>query len=148
MAACHHPHQQPKPNTHLKRGHQHKIVAPQIASNPTLPPQCLAAWAKAKFRLDGAGCSTAPNPIMDSGDDMRELPDSIKSFPTKHQPVMDTVLKDILLSLRRSLQADMMNCMHRFNNEIQAVEPRAEHIEHKMGKYVATRNYLVDILSG
>lgn len=81
---------------------------------------------------------------MDSGDDTRELPDSIEFFPSKHQPVMDTVLKDMLLSLRSSLQSDMMNCMHRFSTEIQAVEERVEHIEHKMGEFATTINDLVD----
>lgn len=45
----------------------------------------------------------------DSGDDTRELPDRIEKFPTTNQPVIDTVLKDMLLSLRSTLQADMMS---------------------------------------
>lgn len=113
-------------------------------SSQSYPPPVSVSPAKAKFRLDGAGYSPAPIHIMNSGDDTRELPDFIESFPTKHQPVMDTVLKDVLLSLRNSLQADLMNCMHRFNNKIQAVESRVEHIEHKMGEYASTINDLVD----
>lgn len=100
--------------------------------------------AKAKFRLDGEGSLGAASPGLDSGDDTRELPDSIETFPTMHQPVIDTVLKDMLLSLRSSLQSDMMKCMHKFNTNLQAVETRVEHIEQKMGEYAVTINDLVD----
>lgn len=37
------------------------------------PSPAYGSPAKAKFRLDGAGCIPAPSPIMDSGDDTREL---------------------------------------------------------------------------
>lgn len=39
----------------------------------------------------------------------------IEEFPTNNQPVIDTVLKDMLMSLRSSLHADMMSCMHNYN---------------------------------
>lgn len=61
-----------------------------------------------------------------------------------HKPVIDTVLKDMLLSLRSSLQSDLMDCMHKFNTSIQAVETRVKHIEQKMGEYAVTINDLVD----
>lgn len=37
--------------------------------------------------------------------------DLFASFSTPGQPVTDTVLKDMLLSLRSSLQADMLTCL-------------------------------------
>lgn len=36
----------------------------------------------------------------DSRDDTREVPDSIDSFPTNGQPVIDTMLNEMLVSLR------------------------------------------------
>lgn len=90
--------------------------------------------------MDGQGYNLEASLVTESGDDTRELPDSIESFPTSHQPVMDTVLKDMLLSLRILLQADMMKCMHKFNSDIQAVESRVNHIEHKMEEYASTIN--------
>lgn len=86
--------------------------------------------------MDGTGCSPAVSPITDSEDDTRELPESIE--------LLDTVLKDMLLSVSSTLQADTMTCMHRFNSEIQAVESRVEHIENKMGEYASIINDLVD----
>lgn len=80
----------------------------------------------------------------DSGEDTRELLDSIEEFPTTGQPVLDTVMKDMLMSLRSSLQADMMEFMRRFNKKLNKVESRVEHIETKMGEVATTINDLVD----
>lgn len=48
----------------------------------------------------------------------RPSQDPIAEFPTSGQPVSDTVLKDMLLSLRASLQADLMNCIAQHKLEI------------------------------
>lgn len=48
------------------------------------------------------------------------------------------------MSLRSSLQADLVSCMHRFNRELRQVEDRVDHIEHKMGEFATTINDLVD----
>lgn len=44
---------------------------------------------------------------IDLGDDIRELSDSIDPFLTSNQSVLDTTPKDMLVSLRSSLHADM-----------------------------------------
>lgn len=54
----------------------------------------------------------------DSGDDTRELPDSIDLFPTNNQPVLDTVLKEMLVSLRSSLHSDIISCVHKFSMDL------------------------------
>lgn len=110
------------------------------SGSPTSPqsypntPQS-ASPAKAKFRVGDSWCSPAASPSIDSGEDTRELPYSIEELPTMNQPVTDTVLKDMLLSLQSSLQADMMSCMQKFNKEIQAVKSRVNHIETKTGGF-------------
>lgn len=68
--------------------------------------------------------------------------ESCEEFPIINQPV--TVLKDMLLSLWSSLQADMMFCMPTFNAEIKAMESRVDHIESQMGEFTSTINDLVD----
>ena len=83
-------------------------------------------------------------PEVDSGEDTRKLPDRIEKFSTTNQAVMDTVLKDMLLSLRSTIHADMMSCMQKFHTDIQEVESRVDHIECKMGEFASTINYLVD----
>lgn len=57
------------------------------------------------------------------------MPDSIEEFPTANQTVLDTVMKDMLISLRSSLQADMVCCMHKLNKELGEVEARVEQVE-------------------
>lgn len=71
------------------------------------------------------GCEVSPG--LDSGDDTRELLESIGHFPTSNQPVLDTTLKYILVSLWSSLHADMLSCVHTFGIEIQAVISRVDH---------------------
>lgn len=73
-----------------------------------------------------------------------ELTDSIEEFPTINQPILDTVMKDMLMSLRSSLQADMMSCMHKFNKVLKEVETRVAHIENKMGEFAIPINDLVE----
>lgn len=82
------------------------------------------------------------SPALESGEDTREMPDSIETFPTQNQPVMDTVLKDMLMSLRSTIQTDMASCMSRFTKDIQAIGDRVDHVEVKM--YAHTINDLVD----
>lgn len=72
------------------------------------------------------------------------MPESIESLPTQNQPVLNTVLKDMLLSLRSTIQTDTALCMHRFNRDIQVVGNRVDHIKVKLGEYADTINYLVD----
>lgn len=77
----------------------------------------------------------------DSGNDTRELPDSIDFFSTSNQLVLDdTTLKDMLLSLRSSLHTDMMACVHKFGMELQSVSARVDHVETKMGEFATTVN--------
>ena len=101
--------------------------------------------AKSRFRADDSDnqqCEVRSN--ADSQEDTRELPDSIISFPTQNQPVLDTTLKDMLISLRSTIHGDMMSCMGKFSTELSEVGDRVNHIETKMGEYATTINELVD----
>lgn len=90
--------------------------------------------------LDREKVSTCQEPL----DDTRELAETINSFPTNNQPISDTELKDMLVSLRSSLHADMMECMRGFKTDINEMGERVDHVEHKMGKFASTFNSLVD----
>lgn len=89
----------------------------------------------------------AVSPFHDSGDDSRDntrLPDSIDVFLTNHQPILDTVLKEMLVSLRSSLHLDMVSCVHKFSMDLKSISDRVTHVESKMGEYAVTINDLVD----
>lgn len=53
----------------------------------------------------------------DSMDDMREFRYPITAFPTTNRPILDTTMKDMLVSLRLSLHSDMMSCLRQFKVE-------------------------------
>lgn len=72
------------------------------------------------------------------------LNDPIAAFPTSDRPVSDTVLKEMLLSLKLSLQADMTARINNCQREVQAIGGRVDHIEQKMGEYTSSFNTLVD----
>lgn len=80
---------------------------------------------------------------LDSGEDTRDLPDSIDPFPTNNQPVLDTTLKDMLVSFRSSLHADMLSCVHKFGVKLRETS-RVDHKETKMEEFAITINDLVD----
>lgn len=64
---------------------------------------------------------------------IRELQDSILEFPTKDQPVMDTTLKDMLVSLCTTIHADIMSLAQPFKYEVAEVSQSVSHIENKDG---------------
>lgn len=107
-----------------------KSSARSPQSCPNTPQS--ARPAKARFRLDDPGCSPVTGPEGESEEeDTRELPARIEKFPTTNQPVLDTVLKDMLLSLCSTIQTDMVKCMQKFHTDIQEVKARVDHIECK-----------------
>lgn len=70
--------------------------------------------------------------------------DAISLFPTTNQPVLDTTLKEMLLSLRSIIQSDMIPLVQQFKQYISSLGNRVEHMEVKMGDYADTINDLVD----
>lgn len=66
------------------------------------------------------------------------------SFPASGQPVSDTVLKDMLLSLCSSLQADMLECFCKYSAEVQELEDRLSHLEYNMSACITSYNAMVD----
>lgn len=98
----------------------------------------------ARLRLDAMDSSHELSRGLYSGEDTRDLPDSIDLFPTTNQPVLDTTLKDMLVSLRSSLHADMLSCVHKFVVELRKTLSRVDCIETKMEELATTINDLVN----
>lgn len=70
--------------------------------------------------------------------------DPISAFPTSGQPISDTVLKEMLLSLRVSLHADIVSGVNQCQADVQAMGEKINHIEHTIGEYSISFNTLVD----
>lgn len=69
--------------------------------------------------------------------------DPLNSFPTSGQPILDTAVKEMLLSLRGSLQHDMAVFMKQTQRELDYVGERVDHVENKMGEFTQAHNELV-----
>lgn len=70
--------------------------------------------------------------------------DPIKEFPTADRPVSDTLLKDMLLSLRSSLHTDMVRGINECQREVKAIGHRVHQVENKMEEYTAAYNVIVE----
>lgn len=109
------------------------------------PPSASSSPAKSRQRMSVEHADTEEVSGLNSSlDDTRELQDSITDFPTSNQPVMDTTLKDMLVSLRSTLHSDILAITHQFKSEVKAVSNRVTHIESKMGEFANTFNDMVD----
>lgn len=104
----------------MKTRHQQSYASTPVSGSPE----------KARFRLDGGHRIQDVSPAGDTEEDTKDLSDTIDEFPTANQPVMDTVLKDMFMSLRSSLQSDQASYMNKFNNDLQAVKNRVENVCH------------------
>lgn len=127
-----------------QKGTTQKRCSPPKSPQSSLARSNSGSSEKARFRMDAADADHEVSSLHNSGNDSRKLPDSIDLFPTKNQPVIDTVLKEMLVSLRSSLHSDMISCVHKFSTEVQSVSARMTHIETKMGEYANTTDDLVD----
>lgn len=70
--------------------------------------------------------------------------DKLNAIPTAGQPILDTTIKDMIMSLRGALQHDMINFMHKSKVEIEALGERVDYMENKMCDFTSAHNDLVD----
>lgn len=69
------------------------------------------------------------------------LQSSIAAIPTSGQPVLDTTMKDMLLSLQSSLMTNLSSLIHKFSTDMR---DRVQYMENKMEEFTDTVNDLVD----
>lgn len=59
--------------------------------------------------------------------------------------MLDTTIKDMLLSLQSSLLAQISSLIHNFTTEMHTIGERIHYLENKMEDYTTTINDLVDV---
>lgn len=101
--------------------------------------------AKSKQKKANIYPAASPSPQF-TLDDTRKLIDLISSFSTTNQPILDTTMKNMLISVRSSLHTDMMTCMQKFKTELGAMGERMVHVEQKMGEFASSHNSLINSL--
>lgn len=72
------------------------------------------------------------------------LHNSMASFPTSGQPVIDTTLKDMLMSLQSSPMSDLSLLFHKISTDMQHIEGKVTNIESGMTECTTTVNDLID----
>lgn len=73
-----------------------------------------------------------------------EFVEQLNKFPTTGQTLSYTVMRDMLITLRRSLHRDMMNSITELRNNVSSIGDRVSHIKDKMGEFTVAHNELVD----
>lgn len=79
-----------------------------------------------------------------SQDSTKEFIEQMHDFPTLDQPLTDTLMKEMLVTLRGSLHRDLMECTTQLKAEVTAIGDRVSHTEDKMGEFATAHNELVD----
>lgn len=72
------------------------------------------------------------------------LQSSIAAFPTSGQPVLDSTMKDMLLSLQSSLMTNLSSLINKFTTDMRHTGDRVQYMEHRMEECTDTVNDLVD----
>lgn len=101
--------------------------------------------AKAQMRMDPA--MQAPSAVMSVTNPDQvglNLAPSIANYPTPGLPVLDTTMKDMLLSLQTSLMTNISAMINNFSGQMQGMGDRVQRIEHKMHECTTTVNELID----
>lgn len=71
-------------------------------------------------------------------------PSPIATFPSANQPVLETTMKEMLISLQSSLYNDISSMFNKFSSQMHYMGQRVYHIKKQMGEMTETVNDLVD----
>lgn len=101
--------------------------------------------AKVRMRMDPSVQASGTVSTYERSDHIGlNLQSSIAALPTSGQPVLDTTMKDMLLSLQSSLMVNFSTLIHKFTSEIQGMGERVQYIEHNIDKCTTIVNDLID----
>lgn len=126
---------------------QGDTTAITLPSSPTKAPgeePHRSSPAKARMRLDKPTRALieaqAFNPLLSN----QAFYTSMMSFPTTGQLVMDTTLKDMLLSLQMSLMTHLSLLFTKIYTDIHNLDDRVSFIENSMEECSTTVNDIID----
>lgn len=101
--------------------------------------------AKAKMRYDYTDQASGCDMVSLCQDQVGlKMASPIAHYPTSGQPVLDTTMKDMLLSLQSSLMVNISSMFNNFTIEMKRLGERVYHVEGEMEKQAHTVNNLVD----
>lgn len=98
-------------------------TSPQLGSTQKLPASQASSSANSPAKTRQRMSQHTP-PAAEEGDrgigidDTLEFQHAIDAFPTNNQPVMDSKLKEMLVSLRGAIHTDMLQLMKQCKSEV------------------------------
>lgn len=96
-----------------------------------LPPMPLPSLVKSKPWVTEEECNIKMSTCNDSMENTRELMEHINNYPIANQPISDSTLKDMFISLCSTIHAVMLECMRSFKSDISELGGRMNHVEEK-----------------
>lgn len=136
---------QPRKGNSLKRG--------PVVQTPHHSPDHLTEVSGDVARTDSIQSSTT-SPLkhrakLDTategeGDVIPPVEDTLDKFPTSDQAVSQSVLKDMMLALRSSIQQSLNTALSSHQTAIDDLGGRVDHVESKMAEFSEAHNDLVD----
>lgn len=121
-----------------------KQYASQKQSNTEYQYDILSPVKQRRRISSNEGKFTTTNPDYIYAPESNPYDDKLNAIPTAGQPILDTKIKDMIMSLRGALQHDMMNYMHTSKVEIDALGERVDYVENKMCDFTSAHNKFVD----
>lgn len=135
----------PSPNGLKRRPDAISDVGAKGARDPSSSRSSSATNSPAKHRtkLD-AEPPSRQGPTATQDVEAQHTEDALGAFPTSNQAVSDSVLKEMMLALRASIQSSFTMAMNKQSAALYDSGGRVDHLENKMGEFSGAHNGLVD----
>ena len=135
----HHPHHTQLPSGAVNHRSRGESGGSTPIPSPINSPQKSSQKRSVEHRYAGG-----PEDTYDSQNSTRDFVEQIHDFPTSGVPLSDTVMRDMLVTLRGSMHKDMMLCVSQLKRDVSAIGDRISHVEDRMGDFTIAHNELVD----
>lgn len=127
----------------------HPALTSALSTHPPEYDPLTSSLTKTKMRLNAPSQQPAQpqietqafNPLLSN----QALHSSMASFPTSGQPVIDSTLKDLLLSLQTSLMTDLSSLFTKITSYIHSLDDRVTCIERGMNECTSTVNKVIEV---
>lgn len=127
------------------KGNSHHSHSATPGSEEESPPSDFSSPLKQGRKLT-ANSETVSDPLADTNipEETNGFSEKLDAFSAVGQPILDSIHKDMLITIREALQHAMASFMKQTNNETKAIGNRVDHIGNKLGNYTQAHNEVVD----
>lgn len=117
----------------------------ETAANPSsMASSTQNSPVKSQMRLDSDPRNPEVSSLMTDIPTSIPQPSPIAAFPTSNQPVLDTTVKEMLISLQISLHVTISSMFMKLSSEMHSLGNKVSQIDNQVGAITGTVNKLVD----